>query len=69
MKPRSMKYWIAVSSSLLLLGCAAPRVVVIPANKAVHYLDAGKSYTAPDGGMFLVPPARMQEILRKLNRP
>jgi hypothetical protein len=40
---------------------------VIPADKEVKYLSAGDTYVAPEGGTWLVPPARMQDILRKLN--
>jgi hypothetical protein len=67
-----MKSWTAIFSSILtgliLSGCAT-RLVVIPSDKEVKFLPAGRSYTSPDGGMWLVPPARMQDILRKLNRP
>jgi len=59
---------VVVLAGLFVCGCAT-RVVVIPADKEVHFLPAGQSYTAPVGGIWLMPPARMQEILRKLNTP
>lgn len=62
-----MKFWTTIcAGSLLLSGCAA-RMVVIPSDKVVHYLPEGQSYTAPAGGTWIVPPERMQEILRRLN--
>ena len=68
MKTKLIVFLMTVFASSVLVGCAA-RVVVIPADKTVHYLPAGQNYVAPNGGMWLVPDARMQEILRKLNRP
>jgi len=60
-----MRSWIAVlTTSLVLCGCATTHYVVIPSDKTTRKLYAGESYTAPAGGMWLVPPARMQEIAR-----
>ena len=61
----STSCWIfGLAVSALLVGCST--TTVIPADKQVKFLDVGESYVAPDGGMWLVPPARMQDILRKL---
>jgi hypothetical protein len=51
-------------------GCAlfTRKVVVIPADKQILFLAPGQLYQAPSNSpMYLVPPARMQEILRVLN--
>lgn len=59
----------AMSTALLMTACAtgcAPRVIVIPADRQVMYLKPGDTYTATNGA-YIVPPARMQEILRALN--
>jgi len=53
---------------VLLVICGCSTVTVIPADKEARYLAAGTAYVAPAGGMWLVPPARMQDILRKLNQ-
>lgn len=46
----------------------APRVVVIPADREIRFAAAGSVVTnAVD--TYLVPPARMQEILRALGAP
>jgi hypothetical protein len=48
-------------------GCARDRV--LPGDKVVRYLPPGHTYTAPAEGAWIVPPARMREILRKLDAP
>jgi len=53
---------------MLLVICGCSTVTVIPADKEARYLAAGTVYVAPTGGMWLVPPARMQDILRELNK-
>lgn len=60
-----MRFWIAALVFSACCGCST--VTVIPADKEVKYLSAGDTYVAPEGGTWLVPPARMQDILRKLN--
>lgn len=45
-------------------GCRAP-IVLIPSDKTVSLLKAGQSFTASND-VYLVPPARLQEILHKL---
>lgn len=50
---------------MLLCGCLATRVVVIPANKTVTRLEAAEPFTPLINGWF-VPDARMQEILARL---
>lgn len=57
---------LMICCALVASSCSAIRV--IPADKEVSYLPAGQSYTAPKGGMWLVPPARMQEILDALSK-
>lgn len=58
--------WMSTASLLICLtGCLHPRVVVIPADKEVRFLRQGQTLTAPTD-LYLVPPARMQEILRAL---
>lgn len=49
---------------LSLLGCRATEVRVIPADRAVVPMKAGKPYTPPVKGWF-VPDARMAEILER----
>lgn len=49
--------WMTTSS-----GCAT-RVTVIPSDKAVVSMPAGKSFVPPTDGFF-VPQARMLQILR-----
>lgn len=58
---------IACWSLVCATGCGllSRKVVVIPADKQVRYLKAGQTYTATND-TYLVPPARMQEILRAL---
>lgn len=43
-------------------------MVVVPADKQVRWLKPGDSVTT-ENGVWLVPDARMQEILRALNKP
>ena len=56
-----------LTASLLLIwtGCKT-KLVVISADRTVAYLDAGKSFTASNGPVYIVGPARMQEILYQL---
>ena len=54
---------------LLLTACltsCASKVVVIPANKTVEKIHAGKSFRSEFSGWF-VPDARMKEIMDALN--
>ncbi|TSA40194.1 hypothetical protein D4Q85_00215 [bacterium] len=53
---------------LLFAGCAT-RVVIVPADREVHYLPEGKSFTAGPGGTWLVPPATFTDMIRNANRP
>lgn len=53
----SIASWMTMS-----VGCATSKVVVIPGDKAVVYMPAGKPYTPASDGFF-VPQARMQQIL------
>ena len=72
MSPLYSKWWfhgavkLAVLVNLLVIlgGCVSTRYAVIPSDKATRYLEVGEVYTAPAGGMWLVPPARMVEITR-----
>lgn len=53
----------------LLVGCqTAPKVVVIPADREIRFLPSGQPLTN-HSDLYLVPPARMQEILRALAQP
>lgn len=70
--PRSrglMAAWLKSIAALLLLSTVAmtcrPQVIIIPADKAIGYLAPGQSYQATNG-IYLVPPARMQDFLRAL---
>ncbi len=51
----------------LLCGCARehPAVLVIPADREIQYLPANQWLTNHPS-LYLVPPARMQELLRAL---
>lgn len=60
-----MRFLTAILVVSALCGCATT-TVVIPSDKRVRYLPEGQSVTAPPGGLWIVPPARMQEILRRL---
>ena len=52
-----------------LTGCqTAPKVVVIPADREIRFLRTGQVLTN-QSDVYLVPPARMQEILRALAQP
>lgn len=42
--------------------------MIIPADREVKFLRAGQSYTASND-VWIVPPARMQEILDRLSAP
>lgn len=56
---------ITCSTMACVAGCRS-RLNVIPADRIVTFLPAGQTYTATQD-TYLVPPARMQEILRALN--
>jgi len=60
---------LPLSMLALSLGCACstPRVVVIPSDRQVLPVSAGKSFLPPVNGWF-VPQARMQEMLHALER-
>jgi hypothetical protein len=63
--PISIALWMTASAA----GCrTAPKVVVIPADREVRFLPAGQVLTN-QSDVYLVPPARMQEILRALAQP
>ena len=58
-----------LTSTLLLTilsASCARRVVVIPGDKMVGYLPAGRTITATND-LYLVPPARMQLFLEQLS--
>ena len=64
------RVWIPLLSwwtVALLFGCARrhPAVLVIPADREIQYLPANRWLTNHPN-LYLVPPARMQEILRAL---
>ena len=77
--PRDLRVWtkligwwlvmcpllMALGFSAVLSGCQAdkPKVLVIPADRLIRWASAG-STNSIDG--YLVPPARMQEILHAL---
>lgn len=48
-------------------GCSTPRVVVIPSDRQVVPVSAGRAFRPPVNGWF-VPEARMQELLHALER-
>lgn len=56
---------LSMCSWMIFCAGCRPRLVVIPADKAVTLLRKGATYTAPND-VYLVPPARMQEILHAL---
>jgi hypothetical protein len=56
---------IAVSLTVSA-GCLKPRVIAIPADKIVSRIEPGESYTATNHAVWIVPDARMQEILTEL---
>jgi hypothetical protein len=63
---QSIVWWNAA----WLCGCVhpSPQVLVIPSDRAIRFLPADNPLTNhPD--LYLVPPARMQEILRALSTP
>lgn len=68
--PRSLAGRVAwmtsIASLSLCCGCAHSPILVIPADREVRLLPAGRSYTATHD-VYLVPPARMQEILHALS--
>lgn len=55
---------LALSSAC---GCSTARVVVIPSDRLVVPVSAGKAFKPPVAGWF-VPDARMQELLHALER-
>jgi hypothetical protein len=71
-KMRTPKRWCRLMPLILiacstsgLTGCAH-RLVVLPADKTVVRLPAGKPYTPSSDGYF-VPQGRMQDILDRLS--
>jgi hypothetical protein len=57
---------VSITSLMMFcVGCQAPKVVVIPADKTVTRMAPGKPYTFTIPGWH-VPDARMQEILHQL---
>jgi hypothetical protein len=71
--PQDRRGWmrlIAWSSVVWIAGCTLrpARVVVIPSDRQIQFLPANQPLDRhPD--LYLVPPARMQEILQALNPP
>jgi hypothetical protein len=65
---RARKQLTAWWSAALLCGCAGhpPSVLVIPADREIQYLPADRPLTSHPN-LYLIPPARMQEILRALS--
>jgi hypothetical protein len=59
---------IAFLMTVCVTSCALlqRKIVVIPEDKLVRFLPAGTLFKATND-VYLVPPARMQEILRALN--
>lgn len=51
---------------ILLTGCR-PRLVVIPSDREIKFLSRGQTITATNSDLYLVPPARMKEILDRLS--
>jgi hypothetical protein len=66
MKSLTAKAAILFCLAISLPGCVTTRVVAIPADREVRFLPEGQTFTAPKGGMWLVPPERMREILYHL---
>lgn len=64
----SLKAMLMVSILVWMTSCSATRIKVIPADKAVLRLEVGRSYTATNWAVWIVPDARMQEILEALER-
>lgn len=61
-----LAWMTSIASLSLSCGCAHSPILVIPADREVRLLPAGQSYTAIHD-VYLVPPARMQEILHALS--
>jgi hypothetical protein len=61
-----------ISIAFLTLACATscalfkPRIVVIPEDRLIRFAPRGSTITLTND-TYLVPPARMLEILRALN--
>lgn len=58
---------LSMLGSSLGCACSTPRVVVIPSDRQVLPVSAGKAFLPPVNGWF-VPQARMQEMLHALER-
>ena len=55
---------LSIASLMTLCACTRPALRVIPADRYVTRLDAGKPYTPSAPGWF-VPDARMLELLER----
>jgi len=64
---RSKMLLLSMIALSLGCGCLTRRVVVIPADRQVLPVSAGKAFLPPVNGWF-VPQARMQEMLHALER-
>ena len=66
--PKWLQVVIATTSTLCLMsvlaGCA--HVLILPADRVVVPMKAGKAYAPPFDGYY-VPAARMQDILDRLS--
>lgn len=57
---------LMLSWTSVLTGCVHPKVIVLPADRSVTRMPAGKPYTPEIPGYF-VPDARMLDILNRLS--
>jgi hypothetical protein len=63
--PRVM---LLLSILVLMNSCLGPKTVIIPADKEVIRLGVGATYKATNWPVWIVPDARMQEIMAELER-
>ena len=60
--------WLTLIALCLTPSTACrPRLVVIPAVREIKFLSRGQTITATNSDLYLVPPARMKEILDRLS--
>jgi hypothetical protein len=59
---------IALSTGLSLSGCRSTPTLVLSGDRLITWAPQGATVTNQPGA-YLVPPARMQEILRALAQP
>jgi hypothetical protein len=58
--------WLSIASSTTIWSGCKTQPLVLPADKVVTLLRAGQTLKATND-VYLVPPARMQEILHQLS--